>query len=165
MSILNFFKKKSKPIIINDELGTFILKNPKKDKLYRGKIKWLDDDVYVSLHCDSVDSITANIALENLRKIAAKAEDWDKRIRKCIADNKSDKDGMVEIWGDSMDTDDDISQITKEEFLSRISIGFIHIYPNGEIFFDYDMDGMFTDHGMGIDANISGEISSCGLWG
>lgn len=163
MSILNFFKKKSEPFVINDDIGTFT--KTKKDKLYRGKIKWLDvDDVFVSLYCDSDDSITANIALENLRNIVAKAEEWDEQIKKYIANNMSDKYGMVEIWGDT-DTDDDISQITKEEFLSRISIGFIHIYPNGEIFFDYDMNGMFTDHGMGVDANISGEISSCGLWG
>ena len=102
---------------------------------------------------------------EYLRKIAAKADDWDKKIREYVADDMSDEAGMVEIWGDSMNSDDDVSLITREEFLSRISIGFIDIEPNGDIFFDYDLDGMFTDHGMGIDANISGEILSCSLWG
>lgn len=163
MSIFHFFKKKSEPFLINDALGTF--KRQKKTNFYHGSIKWIDEDVYVSLHCDSVDSLTANIALENLRKITVKAEEWDKKIKKYIADDLSDQNGMVEIWGDDMDTDNDISQITKKEFLSRISIGFIHLYPNGEIFFDYNMDGMFTDHGMGVYANISGEISSCELWG
>lgn len=165
MSILKIFRKKPEPIVINDELGSFILKNPEKDKLYKGKINWLGESAYVNLHCDSADSLVANSALEYLRKIVAKADDWDKKIREYVADDMSDEAGMVEIWGDSMNSDDDVSLITREEFLSRISIGFIDIEPNGDIFFDYDLDGMFTDHGMGIDANISGEMLSCSLWG
>lgn len=39
------------------------------------------------------------------------------------------------------------------------------VYPNGEVYFDYDLDEMFTDHGLGISANISGEILSVGLVG
>ena len=39
------------------------------------------------------------------------------------------------------------------------------ISPNGDIYFDYSLDDMFTDHGEGIFANISGEIFSAGLQG
>ena len=74
------------------------------------------------------------------------------------------KDGMVEIWGD-WDEESEAEPITKDEFLSRISIGFIHINPVDEIYFDYNLDGMFTDHGYGIYANFSSEILSFGLEG
>lgn len=166
MSIMSFFRKKPEPLVIHDELGTFVQKDPGKDKAYSGEVSWLGENVYVDLYCDSDGSQTADIALGNLRKLVDNADDWDKKIRKYIADDMSDEDGMVEIWGDDEDTDeDDVSQITREEFLSRISVGFINIYPDGEIFFDYNMDEMFSDHGMGVNADISGEISSCGLWG
>lgn len=158
MSIFNFFRKKSEPIVIKNELGTFIMQNPKKYRFYSGCIKWLDNDVDVSLHCDGVDSLTADTALENLRKIVADADEWDKKIRKYIADDMSDKDGLIETWSDD-------TKITKEVFLNRISIGFMHIYPNDEIYFDYDMDGMFTEHSVGIWTDISGNISWCELWG
>ena len=163
MSIIKFFKKKPEPIVINDALGSFILEE--KYKLYEGKINWLGQDVSVSLHCDNVDSLTANITLENLRKIMAKAADWDKKLRQSAVEDMAGEDGMIEIWGDEMDSDDNIPPITAEEFLSRISLSFMHIYPNGEIYFDYDLDGMFTDHGLGIYADISGENLSPRLMG
>lgn len=165
MSILRLFRKKPNPIIINDELGTFILKNPLKDKTYDGEISWLGREVSVSLYCDSGDSLTADIALENLRKIAAESADWDKRLRQCAVEYMASEDGSVEIWGDAADSGDTIPPITTEEFLSRISLGFMYVYPNGQIYFDFDLDEMFTDHGLGIYANISGEISSVGLMG
>lgn len=166
MSFFDLFKKKPEPLVINDELGTFTNKNPGKDNFYSGEINMLGKNVSVDLKCDSADSATADIALENFRRFAESADEWDKKIRNYIADYMSDEDGTVEIWGDDEDSDeDDVSQITREEFLRRISIGFIIIYPNGDLFIDYNMDGMFSNHGMGISADISGEILSCGLWG
>lgn len=165
MSILDLFRKKPEPLVIHDELGTFIMKDPVNDRSYSGEISWLGENVYVDLYCSSDGSHTADIALGNLRRLVENADDWDKKVREYIADDMSDEDGTVEIWGDDEDDEDDVSQITREEFLSRISAGFINIYPNGDIFFDYNLDEMFTDHGMGVSADISGEISSCGLWG
>lgn len=165
MSILKLFKRKSKSLVINNELGTFVLRHPGKDKAYKGTISWLDTEAIVNLELDNNETLTADVALENLRKIAVKAAEWDRKIRQYAAEDMADSDGMIEIWGNSDDADSDFSYITKEEFISRISIGFIYIYMNGEIFFDYDLDGMFTDHGLGIDANISGEILSSQIWG
>ena len=164
MSIFKRFNKKPEPIVINDELGTFTLKNPEKDKFYDGTVNWLGVDVGVSLRLDSSDSLTADITLKNLHEIVAQAADWDKKLRQYAVEDMCDEDGLIEIWGD-WDEEDEASPITKEEFLSRISLGFMHVYPNDEIYFDYDLDGMFTDHGLGIFANTSGEILSSGLQG
>ena len=161
MSILSLFRKKPDSITINDEMGTFILQNPLKDKLYDGEIKWLGREVSVSLYCDSGDSPAADIALENLRRIVAESAGWDKKLRQCAVEYAAGEDGFVEIWGENAD----FPPITTEEFLCRISLGFLYVYPNGEIYFDYDLDEMFADHGLGIYANISGEILSVGLMG
>ena len=157
-------KRKPDTIVLNDNLGTFTLTNfGKTGKIYRGRINWLGEDVYVTLFPNDIISLNADKALENLRRIAENAADWDKRLRQYAAEDMSDN-GKVEIWGDGA-SDDIPSPITTKEFMNRISLGFIHIHPDGYIYFDYDLDGMFTDHGLGIDANISGEIFSAGLEG
>lgn len=176
MSILNFFKGKQKTrqakngsVVINDELGTFTLERfGKESYIFKGEINMLGEEVIVTLHSDTDNSLTANTALENLRKIVADADNWNKFLKEYIADDMSEEDGTIEIWGDGNNFDepsDDILTVTREEFINRISIGFIQLYPNDEVYFDYDLDEMFTDHGMGITVNMSKEVSSCGLVG
>lgn len=176
MSILNFFKNRQKPrqakngsVVINDELGTFTLERFGKEAyIFEGEITMLGEEVGITLHSDTDNPLTANTALENLRKIVADADNWDKMLKEYIADDMSEEDGTVEIWGDGNNFDkasDDILTVTREEFIKRISIAFIHLYPNNEVYFDYDLDEMFTDHGMGITANMSKEVLSCGLFG
>ena len=97
MSILSLFRKKPDSITINDEMGTFILQNPLKDKLYDGEIKWLGREVSVSLYCDNGDSPSADIALENLRKIVAESADWDKKLRQCAVEYAAGEDGLIEL--------------------------------------------------------------------
>ena len=71
---------------------------------------------------------------------------------------------MIETWG-SCDNDGDGERISKEEFMRRINLNFICFYSDGSIFLDYSLDDMFTDHGLGVNADISGNIESCALWG
>lgn len=163
MSIFHFFRPKPDPLVIHDELGTFTLKRPNQDTDYEGTINWLGAEASVSLEIDSRERLTADTALENLRRIAASAAEWDRKIRQFAAEDMADSDGRIEIWEE--DGNGDYSRITKEEFIRRISIGFIHIYADETIFFYYNPDEMFTDHGLGIRAMVSGEILSSEICG
>lgn len=148
--------------MIQDGLGVFTLKDPGKSRFYEGEINWLGQEVSVSLYCDD-GALTAKTALENLRRIVAEAAGWDARLRQCAVEDMAGEDGMVEIWGDG--TEEEPPPVTAAEFLSRISLGFMDVYPNGELYFDYDLDEMFTDHGLGICADMAGEKLSVGLVG
>lgn len=171
MSIFSLFKSRSKTkhksIVIESKYGIFTShKFGKNGVVFDGKINWLDDIVDVSLHTNSTESLMADKSLEILCKIAENATEWDKKLRQYGADEFSDDNGMIEIWGNDENNNDSLPQtITKDEFISRISLGFMWIYPDGKVYFDYNLDEMFTDHGLGITANISGEIISCGLQG
>lgn len=134
MSILKLFKRKSESLVINNEFGTFVLQRPGKDRAYKGTISWLDTEAIVNLELDNNEDLTTDKALKHLRKIAANATEWDRKIRRYAAEDMADSDGMIEIWENNDDADSDFSCITKEEFISRISIGFIYIYRNGELF-------------------------------
>ena len=171
MSIFDIFKKKQKPevakpvpMVLNTEFGQFIMADPNKEKCYEGEIKWGSEAVTVSLFCDSDEVLTANKALNYFRIIMNNSEEWDLRLKQAIVDDIKEDNGMVEIWG-SCDAKEMPKPVTSEEFCRRISLGFMCVYPEGDYYFDYDLDEMFTDHGYGVYANAFGEIEAGGLQG
>lgn len=164
MSIFLKKPQKPEPLIINNKIGTFILRDPQRDNYYEGEIILLGEKHYINLEPDSEDKKTAYKALGHLHKFVSDAEKWDRRIKEYITENFVEDDGMVDIWGGT-DPYDKPSRIKKEEFYSRLSFGFACIYKSGELGIDYDPDEMFTDHGIFVSANISGEILSANLYG
>lgn len=163
MSIWGLFKGKPEPLVIYDALGTFTLEHPQKDSFYEGEIQWPGGEAMVDLEIDGGGSMTADAARRHLHSIAAESAVWDKRIREYAAGDMAGSDGNIEIWED--DGSGGGSSLTKEAFIRRISIGFIRIQADGTIFFYYDLDGMFTDHGLGVYADVSGDISSSEICG
>lgn len=170
MSIFHFFKKKPapvsakpQPIVIQDPLGDFTRYNPETDDRFEGRITWLGETVEVTLYLDEGESSSPDKALAHLHQLVDHAEQWDTRLRQAGLQDMANPDGTVDIWGDGMK--EEPSTISSEEFIRRISLAFLLVYPDGDLYFDYDLDEMFTDHGLGIHATISGEIGPCGLEG
>lgn len=155
-------KKRPEPLVIEDELGSFTMKNPEKDHFFSGSIDLPFGKVDVLLEPDGKPSATAQKALQHLHTFVPKAADWDGRIKKAAADEFAEKNGTVETWGGS---DSEGETISKEEFMRRIAMNFICFYSDGSLFFDYYLDDIYTDHGLGVNADISGKIESCALWG
>ncbi|MBQ1398313.1 MAG: DUF2262 domain-containing protein [Clostridia bacterium] len=153
-------KSKPEPVVIHDSLGTFTLNR----KNYEGEVKLPECEITVFLETDGEEETTAFASLQSLRAFVKNAADWDERIRQFAADDFAGKDGTIEIWGDC-DGNNEGGIISKDEFMRRISMNFIQFYADGSLFFDYDLDEMFTDHGLGVHAHISGRIESCALWG
>ncbi|MBQ9902961.1 MAG: DUF2262 domain-containing protein [Clostridia bacterium] len=151
---------KPEPVAIQDALGRFTLDKEN----FCGEVTLLGRKISVFLETDGEGTTTADAALNNLHAFAPKAEEWDAAIKKSAADDFAGKDGTVETWG-GCDSDSEGEPISKEEFMNRIAMNFIQFYRDGSLFFDYDLDDMFTDHGLGVHADISGRIASCALWG
>ncbi|MDE6005880.1 MAG: DUF2262 domain-containing protein [Oscillospiraceae bacterium] len=169
---MSFFKKlfhkepKPEPIVIINELGSFTYSGGRSN-LFEGMVEWCDNTIDVFLDPDDGETITINTSLQILRKLLAQAQEWDQKLKEYSAEDllRGESDGLIHIWGSPEQLQDDVPPVTKEEYMERISLGFMHISLNGDIYFDYSLDNMFTDHGMGIQANISGEIFSAGLQG
>ena len=159
-----FAKKKPEPLVIEDELGTFTMKNPETDKFFSGEIDLPFGKVDIMLEPDGNESVSAQNALRHLHTFVPNAADWDTRIKQSAADEFAEKDGTIETWG-GCESDSEGETISKEEFMRRIAMNFICFYSDGSIFLDYNLDDMFTDHGLGVNADISGSIESCALWG
>lgn len=151
------------PIVITNELGSFT--SDGGGKVFEGEMDWCGERVTVFLQPDENNVNGIDRSLEILRRLLSNAAEWDARLKEYSANGFLDDDGLIHIWGSPEQLQEDAEPVTKEEFISRISLGFVDISPNGDIYFDYSLDEMFTDHGEGIFANISGEIFSAGLQG
>lgn len=142
-------------------MGRFTLE---KGNSYSGDVMLLGREVSVFLETDGEGITTADAALQALHVFAEDVRKWDAEIKKSAADEFAREDGMIETWGGCED-DSEGEVISKEEFMRRIEMNFIQFYRDGSLFFDYSLDDMFTDHGLGVNADISGRIFSCALWG
>ncbi len=151
-------------VVIQDDLGEFTLDPNKKFRQFEGSINWCGDICNVYLEPDD-DTYTANQSLAILRRLLEQAEEWDRRLKAYSAEEKAEEDGLVHIWGSPDQLNEDVPPITKEEYISRMSMGFLHVMSDGNLYFDFDLDEMFTDHGEGMDAMIDGTICSAGLQG
>lgn len=154
-------KPKPEPLVIEDALGRFTLE---KGDSCSGEVSLLGREITVFLETDGDGQTTADASLQALHAFAANAGKWDADIKQFAADEFARADGMIETWGSSED-DSEGKVISKEEFTRRISLNFIQFYRDGSLFLDYDLDELFTDHGLGVHAHISGRIESCALWG
>lgn len=166
--VRDYFKKKSapkpQPLVIHDALGTFTMKSPGRIDSFEGEVTLLGKSITVFLETDGEGKTTANAALQNLHTFAANAADWDARIKAFAADDFAEADGTIETWG-GCESDSEGETLTKEVFMRRIEMNFIQFFSDGSIFLDYDLDDMYTDHGLAVHASITGTINSCALWG
>ncbi len=152
-------------VVIQDDLGEFTLDPNEKFRQFKGSINWCGDICNVYLEPDGNDTFTADQSLAVLRRLLEQAEEWDRRLKAYSAEEKAEEDGLVHIWGSPDQLNEDVPPITKEEYISRMSLGFLHVMADGNLYFDFNLDEMFTDHGEGMDATIDGTICSAGLQG
>ena len=153
-------KPKPAPVVIRDFLGTFTLDKEN----FCGEVTLLGHEMTVFLETDGEGKSTADTALKNLHAFVPKAAEWDAAVKEFAAADFADENGMIDTWG-GCGSDSEGEIISKEEFMRRTEMNFIQFNRDGSLFFDYSLNDMFTDHGLGVNADISGKIHSCALWG
>lgn len=154
-------EKISKPVIIKDELGKFVL--DRSLSWFEGSVEWLGDKCSVSLNTDEEDGDTAIKALSVLKELCNDLKNWDNRFRTYAADKLTD---LANDWRQEEEkSDEDGEPITKDEFANRIEISELTITPDGDLTLYYNDDDMFWGHAVEIDANIDGELSDADIVG
>lgn len=154
--------------IVDDVLGTFELN--RRFSWFEGTVDWLGEQCSVSLETDEEDGETAKNALAHLKKLYEDRKEWEDKFRQFAADELWELandwyECDDEDWDEDEEYDEDVIHITKEQFLDRISIISITVYPSGRLTLYYDADDMFTDHAIEIDANINGDMKSADIVG
>ena len=132
---------------------------------YKGTVKWHNYDCDIVLDVDKYPSENPTIekALAVFHMLYENMENWDRKVKECAAAEFMDENGMVEIWGDGKE--DNVPPMPKEDFINNLDVFEIHIKENGELTFRIPADGLFTDHELVIETDISGENMTCSLCG
>ncbi len=132
---------------------------------YKGTVKWHIYDCDIVLDVDEYPSENPTIekALAVFHMLYENMENWDRKVKECAAAEFMDENGMVEIWGDGKE--DNVPPMPKEDFINNLDVFEIHIKENGELTFRIPADGLFTDHELVIETDISGENMTCSLCG
>ena len=116
-----------------------------------------DANVYLCMDDDGND--TANDAIARLEKLMEDVNGNDLKFREFAAEK------LTELANDWLEeSDEEVEEITEQEFAKRISISEISIEDDGMTLFYYD-DDMFLGHIIMISVDENGELKSANIAG
>lgn len=160
--LLNILIEYRKPIKISDELlGEFEL--DKDLNIFEGNIKWLDENIPVSLYVDVDDSDSYIKAINVLHTLFKEQKQKDSEFRTFAATIlieaandwlfQSEFENITIEKLDNLD-DDDIPKISNEDFQNRIVLCEIGVDPHGDYYISYNDDNMFEGHQITVRGNL-----------
>lgn len=148
-----------KPVYFKDErLGQFEL--DKSIKVFQKKATWAGEECSLYFDWDENLDIQEN-ALETAYVLFQQEDEWGKKIRDFASENLLD---LANDWlQDNEDTE--LEEVTKDMFISSMSVDSISVYPDGD-FEMYFLDGdMFWGHSIVVYGNINGVFTSAEIAG
>ena len=143
-----------KPVVIEDEAGTFNL--DRRYNFFEGQIDWLGSSQKICLDKDP-DGDTAENAFRTLRLFLSDVEKWDRSLRDYAARQLTD---LANDW-----RQEDVPQITEQEFARRIGTPSIHINERGGFEAEYEDDDMFYGHWIVVYGDENGELKRANIEG
>lgn len=143
-----------KPVIVTYKETEFTLN--RRYNQFEGKLNYLGEKIDVFLHV-SEENIAVKNHIRKLDDIYDNLLTFDSKVREYAAEE------LLEAAYDWMN--DDMNEISKEEFMKRIGMPIIDIYNDGSMSLMYDSDGMFTDHVITIGVNANGDFEKATIEG
>jgi hypothetical protein len=156
-ALLAILTEYRKPVKITDEtMGEFELN--KDLKVFNGAIDWLGVKISVSLNVDPDNKASWTKAMDVLRALFAQQAQRDAECRAFAAEN------LVELANDWAQEED--GDITKQDFMKRISLSELAVTSGGGDFIAYyDDDNLFLRHAVAVYGNIKKGLKSANIGG
>ena len=154
LSILAEYRTPS--IITDDALGKFVL--DKDLGLFEGEITWLDKIIlaYLEVATDNKDSWTQ--AMSMLHALTEQQKQKDIEFRAFAAKELTN---LANDWSQ----DEDAVEISKEDFIDRISLTSLSVTSSGDFTAYYNDDDMFLGHAVAVYGNSLTGIKSANIEG
>jgi len=137
-------KELKKPVFVKDRyFGKF--KFEREMNWYVTNFKWNGKKIELSLPLDNCKDEEALIRLAE--KLCKQQKKWDRVIRAFVADellNRKNNDWLAE----------DEKKITRSEFLKRIKLLSISLYPDGYFVFAFDDGDIFWGHLIEVEGSM-----------
>lgn len=144
-----------KPVYYEDEIiGTFTL--DKRVNTFERKVDWLEQSINLCFDNGTKEDI-AN-TLKSIYQIVEAATEWDTKVRAFAAKK------LLDLKNDDW-TEDEEDTLTKEEFMTRISISSICVKPDGEVEFWLDDGDIFWGHTILVSGSVHDGLEDAELYG
>lgn len=143
------------PVCITDSvLGTLTL--DKGHGWYEGKISWQGQDTEIFLNTDEDGELPD--AVRNAKLIVQELAEWVTRAKTHAADFLLDTKN--DNW--LQDSEEDLSE---DQFVSRLSLTSIVVYPSGDFDFFFDDGGLFWGHSVEVTGSLAEGMSGAAICG
>lgn len=123
---------------------------------YEGSVEWDNKKINVMLGCDSETEELSNACIVKLKELIVNASEVTAKAKAMIADD---------LLENANDWQEDGPEITREEFMDRITISSVVIYEDcgygvgfedDGIFLGHYLEAVFTVDGAGVDVRMEG---------
>ena len=121
---------------------------------YAGEIYWDGLKVSISLNCAEQQSPDTLVALADT--LISASDDWTKRAKAFAADQ------LMSLKNDAWQ-DDDEDDISRHDFMSRMTLKEISIDENGDFTFYFDDGDLFWGHSINVCGNIVEGLRTAGI--
>lgn len=139
----------NKPVtFISDVLGNLSL--DKELEWIEGEIDWLGMDAAIHVNVEE-DLSDEEDGIKNLEEFYRNRKEWDARLRAYAAKELLDS---ANDWINSDNLEDELIELTAEEFAERIGIESVDVNADGSFTVMYDDDDIFAGHVVVVEGNM-----------
>ncbi|WP_083651893.1 DUF2262 domain-containing protein [Photobacterium proteolyticum] len=144
-----------KPVTFEDELlGKFTL--DRKVDWFESETKWGRDKICLSLSTD--DCTDEKASLEMAKKLWQDQESWSQKVVEFAVEE------LLELKNDSW-LEEDEPEVTKDQFIEKMKLESITVYPDGEFEFWHHDGDLFWGHSIQISGSLSEGLTNADIPG
>lgn len=145
----NLLAEYNKPVtFISDVLGNLNL--DKELGWLEGEADWLGMDAAIHVNVEE-DLSDAEDGIKNLEEFYKNRKEWDSKLRAYAAKELLDS---ANDWINSDNLEDELIELTPEEFAERIGIESVDVNADGTFTVMYDDDDIFAGHVVVVEGNM-----------
>ncbi len=125
---------------------------------YEKTFEWNSRPVQLCLSRD--DSPDEGMLFRHARSLWDQQEQWEQRVRDYAVEE------LLDLKNDTwLDEDEGEEELTPEQFVERMSLESIVVYPDGAFEFTYDDGGLFWGHVIQVSGTLSEGPTNAGIAG
>ena len=150
--------KQLEPVYFQDEqFGKFEL--DKGIDIFQNNVQWVQKPCYLFFNWHEDDKVMRS-SLRTAYLLFEKQEEWDLKIKTFASDKLLD---LANEW--LADGDSDLTEITKELFINRMTIDSINVYPDGDFEMTFLDGDLFWGHTISVTGNVNGVFEDATISG
>ncbi|WP_456265515.1 MULTISPECIES: DUF2262 domain-containing protein [unclassified Bacillus (in: firmicutes)] len=158
-ALQEILEEAQKPVFYHDDtLGTFEL--VKGLDLFEKTIQWSNEECLLYFNLEEDEKI--NDSLRTANRLMQEQAKWDSSIKSFAANQLID---LAKDWQEQDESAEKQEELTLNQFISRISLESLHVYPEGEFEVYYHDGDLFWGHVIIVTGNINGTFHDAHIAG